>query len=87
MSEDLQMNIALMCGFIVFIFSFIKVFLKGKSLKQRFIEKANQGGHITEGICVNTKRIHGNRKSKSQYNKYDKLVVKYEFVVNGYKYY
>jgi len=42
MSDFLQRIIAMVCGLVVFGFSYIKLFLDGKSRKQRLLEKAMQ---------------------------------------------
>lgn len=88
MSEKMQVGIAVGCGFIVFVFSYIKVFLYGKSRKQRFIEKAKEKGNVTYGTCVDTKLSLGTDKAGSpDALRFDTLIVKYEYVVNGKKYY
>lgn len=98
MSDNLQFGIALVCGFIVFIYSFIRLFIYGKTQKQRFIEKAKEKGWVTEGIFVDfkrrtyTRRSRGrNRYRRKRYGykryRYDILTVKYEYFVNGKSYY
>lgn len=88
MSEDMKFAIALFCGFVIFVFFFIKSYLKGKSLKQRFVEKAEADGYVTEGVCIKTRRSLGTEKSGGfRAFKYDTLIVTYEYFVNRKSYY
>jgi len=61
--------------------------LKGKSLKQRFVEKAEADGYVTEGVCIKTRRSLGTGKSGGfRAFKYDTLIVTYEYFVDGKRY-
>ncbi len=87
MSEDMKMIIAAGVGFVVFVFCYFKIFWHGRSREQKFIEKAKEQGNFVEGNFVDYKISLGNESSKSARLRYDSYIVKYEYIVEGKKYY
>ena len=55
--------------------------------KKKFIKKAINDGCVAEGICVDSKLRLGNDDSGNGSFKNDTQIVKYEYIVNGNKYY
>lgn len=83
MSETAQGGIIVICGLIVFIYGILRWVIWGKSRAQRFIEKAQKNGCKAEAVCVKTKDLH---KSTNR-DIYRIVKKKYEYMVNGQKYY
>ena len=86
MSEEIRSTIALIAGAIVFVVCYIKLFLKGKSLRQRFIERAKEQGSFTTATLIDHKRRLGNDESGNSYFQNDRLKCTYEYKVNGITY-
>lgn len=87
MAENLAFGIALSMAVLVGILCLYKLVIKGKTKKQKFIEKAEEMGCYTQGKFVDFKVIMGAEDSKSASFRYDTYIVKYEYVVEGKKYY
>ena len=86
MSEELRLAIALICGLIILSIGYIKLFLKGRSRKQRFIENAKAKGNYTTGKLIDSKLRLGNDESRNESFRYDRMKVTYEYFVNGVSY-
>lgn len=83
MSKDIAITIAMVIGMAVFIYSFVFLFLKGTSRKQRFIAKAKERGDYTKGKYVKTKIYSGDLTSSDLSQRSDVYEVTYEYIVNG----
>ncbi len=83
MDESMRAKIALILATVTLVVGYFKIFLRGKSKKQKFIEKAKAEGNYTTGKCVDSKRIRGNKDSSTVEYRYDSYNVKYEYSVNG----
>ncbi len=83
MSETAQGGIIVICGLIVFIYGILRWVILGKSRAQRFIEKAQRNGCSAEAVCVKTKDLH----RSTNRDIYRIVKKKYEYMVNGEKYY
>ena len=67
MNEEIRSTIALIAGAIVFVVCYIKLFLKGKSSRQRFIERAKEQGSFVTATLIDHKRRLGNDESGNSY--------------------
>lgn len=83
MSEELEGFIILASGIVVFIYGLLNWIINGKTRAQKFIEKAQKNGCKAEAVCVKTKDLH---KSTNR-DIYRIVKKKYEYMVNGQKYY
>ena len=86
MSEEKRMAISLIAGAIVFVLCFIKVFLKGRSRKQKLIDKAAAKGHYQTATLIDAISICGNPDANSSYYRHDRMKCIYEYKVNGVSY-
>lgn len=86
MSEEKRTVVALIAGAVVFVICYIKLFLKGHSRKQKFIEKAEAKGHYKTATLIDSISICGNPEAKSSYCKYDRMECIYGYKVNGVSY-
>lgn len=86
MSEEKRMVISLAAGAIVFVMSFIKVFLMGRSRKQKFIDKAQAKGHYQTATLIDSVSVCGNPDANSSYYRHDRMKCIYEYKVNGVSY-
>ena len=83
MGEQNIRVISLAAGFIVLIIAYIRIFLNGKSGKQKFVEKAKKKGNYTSAKIVGSKRRIGRASSNNMYTKNDSYLVEYEYFVKG----
>ena len=81
MSDDMKINIALICGACLFVILFIFVFLKGHTRGNKLVRKAKENGCVTTGKMVK----HSYRPYGHQ-SKYPSEIVTYEYEVNGRQY-
>lgn len=80
-SDDMKINIALVCGGCLFIILFIFVFLKGHTQGNRLMRKAKETGSVVTGNAVkHSYRSHG------YLGKFVTEIVTYEYVVDNRKY-
>mgnify|MGYP004675663621 FL=1 len=86
MNEEIRSTIALIAGAIVFVVCYIKLFLKGKSSRQRFIERAKEQGSFVTATLIDHKRRLGNDESGNSYFQNDRMKCTYEYKVNGITY-
>jgi len=87
MSEMMQSGIAVFLGLITFGVCYYRFLIKGKSGKERFIDRAKQKGCVTEGTCIKTKTRFGTHDSNdASYLSNDSIIVKYEYMVKGKSY-
>lgn len=63
MSEEIRSAIALTAGAIVLILCYVKLFLKGRSFNQKFVEKAKAQGNFTTATLIDNKLRLGNDES------------------------
>lgn len=83
MSEELEGFIILASGIVVFIYGLLNWIIHGKTRVQKFIEKAQKDGCEAEAVCVKTKDLY-----ESPHRDIYRIVKnKYEYMVNGQKYY
>lgn len=87
MTENTIITIAVCCGILVFIYLFMKKIIKGESWKTNLIEKASKNNCFTQATCIDRKLHLGNDDSGNGTFKNDRMKVKYEYQVNGRKYY
>ena len=70
----------------VFLYCFIFVYWKGKSRKQKFIERAKQQGNVTTGTKISAKVYQGDASAKSYNARSNTWVVIYGYMVDGVEY-
>lgn len=87
MSENTINYIAVACFFAIVVLGYIRLFFKAESSGQKFIKKAKAAGNYTTARSVSSKYRQGNRESGNDTFRYDAYTVKYEYVVDGIKYY
>lgn len=87
MSEEMINLIPGIVGILVFIFCYFRLILFGKSRKQKFVEKAKENGNFVEGVFVDFRISRGSHESKNDAFGEDDYIVKYEYCVDGMKYY
>ena len=58
MGEEIRSNVALIVGAIVLVVCYIKLFLKGRSFNQRFVERAKAQGSFTTATLIELSLIH-----------------------------
>lgn len=88
MTENIQFAVAAFCGLTVFGVCYYYFLLKNNSVKQSFINKAKSNGWVAEGVCVAQKTRYGTHDiNDASYLSNDTLIVKYEYMVKGVKYY
>lgn len=63
MSEEIRSAIALIAGALVLVVCYIKIFLKGRSFNQKFMEKAKKQGCYTTATLIDNKLRLGNDES------------------------
>lgn len=83
MNEEMRTIIALIAGAIVLVISYIKLFLKGRSYNQKFIDRAKAKGNYTTATLVDNKLKLGNDDSGNANFKNDRMKCTYEYIVNG----
>lgn len=86
MGEEIRSNVALIVGAIVLVVCYIKLFLKGRSFNQRFVERAKAQGSFTTATLIEHKCRLGNDESGSSYFQNDRMKCTYEYKVNGTSY-
>lgn len=86
MSEEIRSGIALIAGAIVLVLCFIKLFLRGRSTNQKFIEKAKAQGNFTTATLIDNKLRLGNDESGNANFKNDRMKCTYEYKINGISY-
>ena len=86
MSEEIRSTIALIVGAIVLVLCYVKLFLKGSSLNQNYIERAKAHGWFTTATLIDSKLRLGNDESGNAYFKNDRMKCTYEYRVNGIPY-
>lgn len=86
MSEEIRTTIALIVGAIVLVICYIKLFIKGRSHNQKFIENAKEKGNYTTGKLIDNKLRLGNDESGNANFKNDRMKCTYEYIVNGVSY-
>lgn len=86
MSEEVRSAIALMAGAIVLVLCYVKLFLKGRSFNQKFVEKAKAQGHFATATLIDNKLRLGNDESGNANFKNDRMKCTYEYKVNGVSY-
>ena len=83
MGEEIRSNVALIVGAIVLVVCYIKLFLKGRSFNQRFVERAKAQGSFTTATLIEHKCRLGNDESGSSYFQNDRMKCTYEYKVMG----
>ena len=86
MSEEIRSAIALIAGALVLVVCYIKIFLKGRSFNQKFMEKAKKQGCYTTATLIDNKLRLGNDESGNASFKNDRMKCTYEYKVNGISY-
>ena len=86
MGEEFRSVVALIVGAIVLVVCYIKLFLKGRSFNQRFVERAKAQGSFTTATLIDHKCRLGNDESGSSYFQNDRMKCTYEYKVNGTSY-
>lgn len=86
MNETIRALIALLAGTVVLIVCYINVILKGKSHKQKLIEKAKATGNYTTATLIKNELLLGNDESGNANFKNDRMKCVYEYKVNGISY-
>lgn len=84
--ETLLMGVSLIFAAIIFVYLQYNLYFNWKTRKQKLIEVAEKNGWIAQGRCVKyryTKQYYKNRHQVKNYI----IKVKYEYVVDGRKYY
>jgi len=78
--------ISVFCCIATFVYCFIFVYWKGKSRKQKFIERAKQQGNVTTGTKISAKVYQGDASAKSYNARSNTWVVIYGYMVDGVEY-
>lgn len=86
MREEIRSAIALTASVIVLVVCYIKLFLRGRSTNQKFIEKAKAQGNFTTATLVDNKLRSGNDESGNASFKNDRMKCTYEYKMNGISY-
>lgn len=86
MSEEIRGAIALVAGAIVLVLCYVKLFLRGRSFKQKFIEKAKAKGYFTKAALIDNKIRYGVSDSDNENFKNESMKCTYEYWVNGVSY-
>lgn len=88
MEYEKKIGIALVVGFILLVRGYIRLFSKNKSWKEKIMEKAKIRGDFTTARCVKTTiRRESYDASESDFLRNRLYIVKYEYEVEGKKYY
>ena len=67
--------------------TFYKTQKQKGSKAHRLIQEATKQGCVVPGVAIKTSTRHGDRDADSSYYRYDLVTVKYEYEVEGKKYY
>lgn len=86
MSEEIRSAVALITAAIVLIVCYIKLFLRGHSTNQKFVEKAKAQGNFTTATLINNRLRLGNDESGNANFKNDRMKCTYEYKINGISY-
>lgn len=86
MDNETKMRIVLLIALPLAIFLFVKLCIFGYSGKKKFIKKAYENGNYTKAYKVSSRVNTGDYTSGSAYQN-DTYKAKYEYSVNGKKYY
>ena len=86
MDNETKMRIVLLIALPLAIFLFVKLCIFGYSGKKKFIKKAYENGNYTKAYKVSSRVNTGDYTSGSAYQN-DIYKAKYEYSVNGKKYY
>ena len=78
MSEEIRSAIALIAGALVLAVCYIKIFLKGRSFNQKFMEKAKKQGCYTTATLIDNKLRLGNDESGNASFKNDRMKCTYD---------
>lgn len=86
MGEEVRSAVALIAGAVVLVVCYIKLFLKGRSFNQKFVEKAKAQGNYTTATLIDNKLRLGNDESGNANFKNDRMKCTYEYTVHGVSY-
>ena len=79
MSDNLQFSIAFLIGFILAVYLFVKLCIKGRTNGNKLKEKAERDGTITKANAIK----HWTRRNAGSEGQYQSVTVLYEYQVNN----
>ena len=82
MSDNLQFSIAFLIGFILAVYLFVKLCIKGRTNGNKLKEKAERDGTITKANAIKHSRRRGSEYDEMRQS----VTVWYEYDVSGKKY-